>query len=192
MDGIGDARLFYLLALLALVAGGVFATYRGRLATGLQHALIWGLIFAGVVIAYGFRDVLSAQLFNTPTAVGDSAVVLRRGGDGHFHATLGVNGRDVSFLVDTGATQIVLSRRDAARVGFDPARLSFTQPARTANGTVFSAPVTLDRLTLGPFEDRGVPASVNGGELPVSLLGIRYLDRFARWRVEGDRMFLER
>lgn len=192
MDGVGDARLFYLLALLVLVAGGVFATYRGRLATGLQHALIWGLIFAGVVIAYGFRDILSAQLFNAPVAVSDSAVALRRGPDGHFHATLGVNGREVRFLVDTGATQIVLSRRDAARVGIDPARLSFTQPARTANGVVFSAPVTLERLTLGPFEDRNVPASVNGGELAVSLLGIRYLDRFARWRVEGDRMILER
>lgn len=192
MEGAGDARLFYLLALLALVAGGVFATYRGRLATGLQHALIWGLIFAGVVIAYGFRDVLSAQLFNTPVAVGDRAVALRRGADGHFHATLGVNGREVRFLVDTGATQIVLSRADAARVGFDTRRAAFTQPARTANGVVFSAPVTLDRLTLGPFEDRDVPASINGGELSTSLLGIRYLDRFARWRVEGDRMILER
>jgi aspartyl protease family protein len=196
MSGIGDfdaARLFYLTALLLLVLSAVFATYRNRMGVGLQHAAIWTLIFLGAVIAYGFRDTLEVQLFgSTAPQVVEQGVALRRGGDGHFHARAEVNGVAVEFLVDTGASSVVLSRRDAQRVGLDPERLVFSQPAQTANGLVYSAPVTLDVLRLGPFEDRNVPATVNGGDLDVSLMGMSYLRRFARVTVEGERMLLER
>jgi predicted aspartyl protease len=37
-----------------------------------------------------------------------------------------------------------------------------------------------------------VRASVSGGGLDVSLLGLGYLDRFARIEIEGDVMRLER
>ena len=176
LDPGSQARLFYLLIIGMALLAGLFARYRGRLGTGLQHAAIWVLLFAGVVIAYGFRDVLRDELVpETVTVLSDRSVALRRQADGHFHATLEINGRDVGFLVDTGATQMV-----------------FSQPAMTANGRIFSAPVTLERVRLGPFEDRNVGASVNGGALEVSLLGMRYLDRFRRVSVEGDRMVLER
>jgi aspartyl protease family protein len=193
LDPADQARLFYL-ALLGLAAlVGVFARYRGRLAQGVQHAAIWGLIFAGIVIAYGFRGQLAEGLFGAPPEiVTATSVALARGADGHFHATAEVNGRAVRFLVDTGATLVVLSRRDAERAGIDPDRLLYVHPAETANGRVMNAAVTLERLRLGPFEDRDVPAMVAGGELGVSLLGMSWLSRLARLRVEGDRMVLER
>lgn len=193
LEGDAAGRLFYLLALGMALLAMTFARYRGRLGQGLQHAAIWALIFAGVVIAYGFSDTLRGELAPASAQrIAEGAVALRRLGDGHFHAELEVNGRRVPFLVDTGATALVLSRRDAERVGFDPEELSFTSPAITANGAIFSAPVTLDRVELGPFVDEDVPAMVNGGELDVSLLGMRYLDRFARVSIEGDRLVLER
>lgn len=196
MSGLGEfdaARLFYLSLLLLLVLSGVVAGYRHRIGQGLQAAAIWTLIFLGAVIAYGFRDTLQTQLIGgAETVVTEEGVVLRRGGDGHFHARAEVNGETVDFLVDTGASSLVLSREDARRVGLDPSRLVFSQPAQTANGVVFSAPATLDSLRLGPFEDRNVAATVNGGALGVSLMGMSYLRRFARVTVEGDRMLLER
>jgi aspartyl protease family protein len=193
LDDIDAGRLFYLSALLLMILSAVLVTYRNRLGTGLQHAAIWGLIFLGAVLAYGFRDTLSAQLTGAPQmAAVQDGIILRRAPDGHFHARTQVNGATIDFLVDTGATNLVLSQADARRAGLDPARLSFIRPARTANGVVYSAPVTLDALRLGPFEDRNVPASVNGGELSTSLMGMSYLRRFARVTVEGDRMLLER
>lgn len=193
LDPQSQARLFYLLLLGMALLAGLFVRYRGRLAQGLQHAALWVLIFLGVVIAFGFREQLRDELAPARMAtVGSDVIELRRQPDGHFHATLSINGRDVDFLVDTGATALVLSQRDARRAGFDPARLVFSQPAMTANGMVYSAPVTLDRVRLGPFEDRNVSAMVNGGALDTSLLGMRYLERFRRVSVEGDRMRLER
>ncbi len=188
-----DARVFYLSLLGLMLAVGVFAFYRGRMGRAIQHAMIWLLIFAGLVIAYRFNEQLSGGLRPQAMEVIDSAsVLLRRGADGHFHAELAVNGRDIRFLVDTGATAMVLSKQDAARAGLDLGALNFTIPSSTANGVVYGAPVRLDEVRLGPFVDRGVPAMVNGGDMRSSLLGMRYLDRFARISVEGERMLLQR
>ena len=70
------------------------------------------------VIAYGFRDTLRRELLPAMMLqVSPDTMDLRRASDGHFHAQLEVNGRPVRFMIDTGASDIVLSRRDAERVG---------------------------------------------------------------------------
>ena len=150
------------------------------------------LIFIGVILAIGFKDDLTRILSGGPEQIDGQTVALKRQGDGHFHATLEVNGHPVRFIIDTGATMLVLSRRDARAAGLDPDNLSFNLRTRTANGEVMSAPVRLDSVTLGEFTDRDVRATVNGGDLDISLLGMSYLDRYRGFRVEGDRMYLMR
>jgi aspartyl protease family protein len=186
------ARFIYL-GLLLLFIGGFFFWGRGRLGKNLRDLAIWALIFAMVVIAYGFRDVLRDELLPAAMVqVDPETIELRRASDGHFHATLEVNGRPVRFMIDTGASGIVLSSRDAARVGLDPAALTYTGRAQTANGLVQIAPVRLGTVSLGDFTDTAVPAAVNSGAIDSSLLGMSYLDRFARIEIEGDTMTLRR
>ena len=193
LDPGAQARLFYLSILGMAFLVAAFSWYRGRIGAALQHALVWALLFAGLVIAYGFSEVLESELSpSAATLVAEDALVLRRGPDGHFRAPLEINGRRVDALVDTGATAFVLSRRDAARVGFDPDDLVYSRPAMSAAGVVYSAPVTLSQVSLGPFTDRDVAAMVSSGAADFSLLGMAYLERFPRFSVEGDRMTLER
>ena len=188
-----QARLFYLVLLGAALAGGIFTMYRDRMGQALQHAAIWGLIFVGVILAIGFKDTLTATLIDDhPQRVSENAVMLERSRDGHFFATLEINDRRIRFLVDTGASDMVLTQKDAERAGFRISDLNFYLRAQTANGTVSSAPVRLDEVRLADFVDRDVSARVNGGDLGISLLGMSYLDRFDGYRVEGDRMFLYR
>lgn len=187
------ARLAYLLLLLAGVGGYFFFGGGQRFGKTVRDFGIWILIFAMVIIAYGFRDVLTRELFpNRAFEVSDEAIEIRRGRDGHFHARLEIENVPVSFIVDTGATQIVLSIEDARRIGIDPDRLSFTGRASTANGMVRIAPVRLETVRFGPFEERDVEASVNGGQLHTSLLGMSYLRHFARIEISGDVMRLVR
>jgi len=186
------ARLVYLLLLLLFV-GGFFLWGRRSLGRNLRDLAVWALIFAMVIIAYGFRDVLRQELL--PSAMVQTSadtVELRRGSDGHFHAAVEVNGQTVRFMVDTGASDIVLSRRDAERVGIDPATLNYLGRARTANGTVSTAAVRLGLVRLGSFTDTNVPASVSDSRMDTSLLGMSYLDRFANIEIAGDRMRLRR
>ena len=193
LDADSWARVLYLGLLLAFVGGFFLVGQRHRLGRSLRDLAVWALIFAMVVIAYGFRDVLREELL--PAAMvsrPDGSIELRRASDGHFHAEALVNGVPVRFLVDTGASELVLSRRGRGARRHRPGELAFVGRARTANGTVATAPVRLGRVEFGGYSDRGVPASVGGGALDVSLLGMSYLDRFAAIEIAGDRMTLRR
>ena len=193
MSGDEKAYFLYLLVLLVFIAGGFLFSRRRKLNQTLQQAAIWGLIFAGVVIAYGFSDTLQGQLFGSKAVESeDGGYTLKRQSDGHFYLTLSVNDTPVTFLVDTGATQIVLTRQDALKVGLDTNDLIFSGRANTANGTVKTAFVVLDDITLGSHTDEDVRAAVNGGDMQGSLLGMTYLSRFEEVTFRGDTLVLRR
>lgn len=186
------ARVIYFVLLLCFLVS-FFAWRRGQIGRRLRDLLVWVLIFAMVIIAYGFRDVLREQLFPAAMVqVSGDTIELRRGSDGHFHATLEVNGVPIRFMVDTGASGIVLARRDAEKIGLDPDALAYLGTAQTANGRVATAGIRLGLVRLGSFTDTNVPAMVTEGGLGSSLLGMSYLDRFANIAISGDTMTLTR
>lgn len=192
-DPESQARLLYLSLLGAVVALGLFYHYRNRLGAAMQHAAIWGLIFIAAVAAYGFKDHIKSALFpDAAQHVDPNTVSLRRANDGHFYARAKVNGTEVRFLVDTGATNLVLSQRDARRVGIDMDNLKFILPTYTANGRIYGAGVVLDRVEIGRFKDENVRAIVNGGGMRDSLLGMTYLELYQGFRVDGDTLYLSR
>ncbi|MEM7505337.1 MAG: TIGR02281 family clan AA aspartic protease [Pseudomonadota bacterium] len=187
------AHFFFLTILGVALAWGLFAGMRQRLPAALRDAAIWVLIFFTFVTAYGFKDQFLAALNPSDARMLDAQTVeLNRSRSGSFQAVLRINGQDLELLVDTGASDLVLSREDARRVGIDPSTLNFLGRASTANGEVSTAFVNLDSVQIGDIVDYDVGARVNGGDLSISLLGISYLDRFRSWQVEGDRMILRR
>ena len=102
-----------------------------------------------------------------------------------------MDGVAVRFLVDTGASHVILSAGDARRLGFDLDSLTYSRPYRTAAGTVFAAPVVLGAVTIGPIRIAGVQASVGGAALGQSLLGMSFLNRLSGYRVAGGRLTLQ-
>lgn len=194
MDGDQIARLLYLGLWGTVLISYVLIARRQNIGQSLRHALLWGLLFVGVAAGYGLWQDIAGS--NQVSVTGEGEIVLRAQRDGHFHLTLHVNSQPVRFIIDTGATDLVLSRADAARVGLDPDNLAYLGQARTANGIVGLARVTLDEVTLAHddlvIRDSNVPAFVNEGQLDVSLLGMGYLRRYARISIEGERMILER
>ncbi len=190
-DGFEPANLIYLLILLIGIGSFVFGDFRNQLSRNLQHASIWVLIFFSAIVMYSFKDTIEAQLFPTSSVqqIGDD-IVLTRASDGHFHATLTVNGQEVRFIVDTGATGVVLNQADAKRVGLDPENLAYLGRARTANGSVATADVRLKDVRLGDRLDKNLRASVNAGELDTSLLGMTYLSRFSTIEISGNTLRL--
>lgn len=192
MTGDDIARFLYLAILGSVIAGYFLLANRHRMGQMAQQAAIWALIFVGIAAGAAlWQDVRSTSAGFQQ--IGESGEIeITRAADGHYHLTLGVNGTPIDFLVDTGATDLVLSVPDAERVGFDHGDLAFDGRARTANGIVRTASVTLDRVELAGQVDRNVRAQVSGGEMPGSLLGMSYLSDFATIRIEGDTMTLTR
>ncbi len=192
MSGDEKAYLFYMLILLFFIGGGFLYGNREKLSTTLMQAAIWVLIFMGVLIGYGFKDTLQQQFTPSRAVQNGDAFEIVRGADRHFHLTLKVNGQNIRFIVDTGASDIVLTQEDAARVGIDVDNLAYLGRASTANGVVATASTVLDQIQLGDVVDRNVRASVNGGEMFGSLLGMAYLNRFSEISIRGDRLILKR
>jgi aspartyl protease family protein len=192
MDGDQIARLAYLGLLAAALGGWFLMQMRGNVGRILQMLAVWALIFVGVIAAYGLWNDIRRDVAPFQTMVSENVVSVPRGPDGHYHVRLLVNDVPVKFVVDTGASDIVLSRADAARVGLDPDTLAYTGIAATANGQVRTAPVRLDRVTLGDIADTNLRAVVNDGDLDISLLGMGYLGLFERIEIAGDELLLTR
>ncbi len=193
MDTNDIGQIVYLVLLLCVIGGTFLVANRKTMGKTLQQAAIWGLIFVGAIAVAGMWQDFSNTVVPRQNVVGDGGrIEVPRAIDGHYYLTLDINGKPVRFVVDTGASDMVLSNADAAAAGIDPARLAYLGRANTANGTVPIARVTLDSVALGGVVDHAVGASVNGGEMQGSLLGMSYLRRFARLEIAGDTMILER
>jgi aspartyl protease family protein len=120
---------------------------------------------------------------------GVGSIELERAPDSHFYAEGQVNGARIRFIVDTGATKVVLTQADARRAGI--ATGNYSALGRGAGGPVRLLPVTIARLGLGRASAEQVSAMVaEEGALDVSLLGQSYLSRLDSVTIEGDRMIL--
>lgn len=187
------ASLIYLVLLGCAVGGWFFVSGRESMGKTLQMATVWGFIFLGVVAAYGlWNDVQRQTTGGQMLQMGSGQISVPRQRDGHYYLTLALNGENIRFVVDTGATDMVLTRADARRAGLDPDTLNFIGVANTANGQVRTAPVRLDTVTLGDITDTNVRASVNGGEMGGSLLGMGYLEKWGRIEIFGGELRLTR
>ncbi len=187
------SRLIYLSVLVVAILGSVLISRRGAYGKMFRQAGVWLLIFMGLVaIVASWQDIRQSGQTMSFQQSEDSAIIIPKEIDGHFHLTVTINDRPIEFLVDTGASDIVLTREDAARVGFDPNRLDYWGMANTANGTVRLAKIRLETVRLGEFIDKNIRASVNKAPMEKSLLGMRYLSKFRAIEISNDQMILKR
>lgn len=126
-----------------------------------------------------------------PTTSGRS-LMLEADRMGHFQVEARIDGRRVDFVVDTGASLVVLRGSDAALVGIRPQPRDYTATAITANGKIRAARATIDRIEVGGITIYDVPALVLPDEaLAKNLLGVSFLSRLRRYEYANGRMVLE-
>lgn len=181
---------------LSLIGGALMLSYvlasRMNIGRMLQQAGIWVLIFMGAIAVIGIWPEIQRTITPRQAVMEDMTIVLPRARDGHYYMTLDINGVDVEFVVDTGASQVVLTQQDAVRIGLDPISLSYLGTANTANGTVRTAAVRLNTVSVGGITDEGVRAVVNGGDMNGSLLGMTYLNYFDSITIKDGELILSR
>jgi len=191
-------QLVWVLVVLTVVSGAVVSARQFKFGELARNIAIWGGIAAVLVLGYTFQDDLGGVLarveseFLPGSAVESSphVLTLTESDDGNFYVYGDVQSTRVRFLVDTGASDIVLSPSDAKRVGIEMASLHFIHGFETANGLGDGAPVRLSSLSIGPIRFTDVAASVNRAEMSSSLLGMAFLRRLDRFEIQGRRMLL--
>lgn len=134
--------------------------------------LAWLVLMGALYVAF---DRLLAPPRPVVTATGDLRIPRAR--DGHFYIEGTVNGRQVEFLVDTGASTVVVSEELAQSAGLaGGAPTAF----RTANGVVQGRTVASVPITAGPLGVSAVSVGVGlrGGKSNQALLGQNVLAKF--------------
>ncbi len=193
MSDMDTARIIYLVLLLLAVGSWVFVQNRQSLGKTVQSLAIWAFIFLGVIAAYGLWGDIRQTVMPQQSVITDQGrVEVPLAPDGHYYLTLSVNGAPVNFLVDTGASQVVLSRKDAERAGIDTGSLAYLGRAQTANGEVSTASTWVDEMSLGGIVDKGVRVWVNSSDMEKSLLGMGYLHRWSRIEIQNGALVLTR
>ncbi len=192
LPGDDIARATYLVVLGSALIGIVLLRMRPGLIQGLKTVAAWVVIFGVVAIGASLYEDVQNQHPMQSYSAQDAQITVPRSRNGHYYLTLAVNGVPTRFVVDTGATDIVLTQEAARAAGIPLDNLPYMGRAMTANGEVRTARVTLNSLTLDGITDTNVKASVNGGALYESLLGMRYLSRFEKIEISGNEMILTR
>jgi aspartyl protease family protein len=178
----------YILMAVMLVLGSLMAR-REPLAKLLTMAIAWIVIFAAGFVLFTFRDDfgylaqrLKAEAVGTPVTEGrETRIPMAL--DGHFWVHAKLNGRDVKFLVDSGATMTTIGRQtaNAAGIAVSPRADEFV---RTGNGIIRVSSGTADEIAVGSIVRRNVGLQVADND-DLNVLGMNYLSSLSRWGVEG-------
>lgn len=172
-------------------------------------SLAGGWLISGAVVAASFlyatelKDAAKSLFgLRTPLPVAATAhpprarvkgtvVEIKAGAQGHYFATIEVNGRSVDAMVDTGATMVALTHEDAQKAGLSLRSSDYTRAVETANGVARFAPVVLEKVTIGNITVTDVTAAVaEPGRLKTTLLGMSFLSRLQRVDMRSGLMTL--
>jgi aspartyl protease family protein len=164
-------------------------TRRERAARLFTFGFAWVAVFASGFILFAFRDNLGlvaqrlrAEADGTPVTEGRE-IRIPMAIDGHFWAKARLNGHDVKFLVDSGATTTTVDRETARDAGVEISSRR-DQYVRTGNGVIRVASGRADEIIIGTITRRDVALEIADND-DLNVLGMNYLSSLSRWGVEG-------
>jgi aspartyl protease family protein len=188
----------YLMGFVVVVSAGLFRAGRGGLVQHLRHAAVWMAITAVLALGYAYRADLAqvprrlemAARPGAPIVTGEHELVVPQDEQGGYIVFAKVNGQSVRFLVDTGASDTVLSPDDARALGVKLDGLAYENLAETANGLGHGAPYVAQSLQVGPIRLDGFEMMVNQAPMSTSLLGLSFLHRLESFEVHDRTLVL--
>jgi len=195
---LGDPALIQTLGFLALASSGLLFVRQFNLKQTARNVVIWIAAGGVLIIGFSFQNELkelglrlrSNLIPGYAVETGPRELTLSESQDGHFHVYGSINGTRIAFLVDTGASDIVLDPTDARRLGIDLDNLKFDRPFGSANGIGYGAKTVVGGLAVGPITFSDVEVSINKAEMGSSLLGMAFLKRLKSYSVSGGKLVL--
>lgn len=166
-----------------------------------KNLVIWLLIIAATsMLIDSQRDKLSDRFLSTflpykgriqNSGQNSGSIEFTKSYDGHFYIQAQVNDRNITFLLDTGATDIVLSQKDALHVGINLQNVQDFKMYETAKGQIKAGVVHIPQVKIGNFLVNDVQASVNTHSMSHSLLGMSFL-RYFHFTIRDNKLILYR
>lgn len=193
------ANMVYLVLILIMLISGLVSRRDLPIAKAAKYLFYWAVIVFIAIGIYSYRFEFSGLKNRILSELNPTAARLDEHGrlvinisqDGHFYVDTKINGQAVRFMIDTGASDIVLGIDDAVRIGINSKNLVFNKRYQTANGEVYGASIRLNEIEVGGVKFHDMPASINSADLGVPLLGMAFLRQFTRYEFYQDKLILE-
>jgi aspartyl protease family protein len=191
------AEFIYLIALLVFVASAL-TVRKIPIGKGLKMFAGWVIIFLAAFVAFTLKDDIvgfanqvldERRAESTGVQVGEE-LQIKQSLDGHFWVDARLNGKDVRFLVDSGATTTSISARTARRAGIEP-RSGIPAVVQTANGVVTVQRGRAERLEVGHIVREDMAVHISDGFGETNVLGMNFLSSLSGWGVERNRLILK-
>ena len=187
-----------LVAMLAMVSSRLIFMHRINLGEVIRNISIWTGLAIVLLLGFTYRSELTGIYYRVigelvpgqAIILEGNTIILSVSRDGHFYANGKANGKKLRFMIDTGASDVVLSPLDASRIGINVEKLQFTKTYQTANGIGLGAPYRLNSLAIGSLEYAKFAVSVNKSDMVTSLLGMSFLERLQSFEFRGSKLYL--
>jgi aspartyl protease family protein len=198
LSGYDTAMIIRMVAILAVISSGLLFVREINLRQTIRNILMWIGIAGVLALGFAYQEPLreaamhlrSGFIPGEPVHTGAQEMVISESEGGNYLVYGTVNGARVRFLVDTGASDIVLSPSDARRAGIDFGLLNFDHSYETANGIGKGALTNIKTLAVGDASFTDVAISVNQADMNASLLGMTFLRRFKSFSFSQGKLTL--
>ncbi len=187
----------YSALLLIMLLTSLFSRKEISLSKTLKYLSLWLFVALLLVIAYSYRFELedlanrvNREINPSKAQIKDNQITIKAAQDGHFYINAKINNSEIRFMIDTGATNVSLSLKDAKKAGINIDQLVFNQIYQTANGKALAASINLKEIEIEGLVFRDVKASVNQSDMEISLLGMNFLKQMKKYEFGKDQLTL--
>lgn len=200
-----EAISFTKLLVLALILFiGIYYSRRMLAGTKFLYFFIWVGLGLAVIIGFSYRTevvmvkerVLANLFIGGAYSTDSNTFVVNRSPDGHFYLSGTVANQPIVFLIDTGASRIMLSRGFAAQIPKAIRYTGRTSRFQTASDVVTAREAILSELRLGPESNpiiqHDVYVYIMDNDDGVSLLGMSFLEDLKSYQFKGDQLIITR
>ncbi len=117
-------------------------------------------------------------------------LVLNIAQDGHYYLNVKIKNNEVRFMIDTGASDMVIDEKIALKLGYDLKKINYNKVFQTANGQSYGASIYFDEVDVSGIKFNNVQASITNSDLVIPLLGMSFLQKFYKYEFFRDKLIL--
>ena len=191
------SNVIYILILVALLIMG-FSRKDLPIKKIFEFTGLWIAFALVALVLYSYRfeffevkDRVLSDLFPSKAInKNHKQLVLNIAQDGHYYLNVKIKNQIVRFMIDTGASDLVIDEKIALKLGYNLQNINYNKVFQTANGQSYGASIDFDEVEVSGIKFYNVQASITNSDLVIPLLGMSFLQKFYKYEFFRDKLIL--
>jgi aspartyl protease family protein len=191
------SNIIYVIILIVLLIMG-FSNKELSLKKFFEYAGLWIIIALVALILYSYRfeffevkDRVLSDLFPSKAInKNHQQLTINVSQDGHYYLSIKIKNLPVRFMIDTGASEVVIDKNLAIKLGYDLKNINYNKVFQTANGETYGASIYFDEVDVSGIKFYNIQGSITDSRLATPLLGMTFLQKFYKYEFYRNKLIL--